>query len=517
MNAIPPKATIARSAEVDHDPAETQDWLAALESLFRTEGAARARFILDRLERRSKEIGILDEALPYSAYRNTIPLEKQPRYPGDLDIEERITSIMRWNALAMVVRANKAYGELGGHIASYASAAEIFEVGFNHFFTARRPDGATSSTSSRIRRPASTRAPSSKAGSARSSSRTIARRSAATACRSYPHPWLMPDFWQFPTGSMGIGPISAIYQARFMRYLDAPRDCADTAGRHVWGVFGDGEMDEPESIGGLTLAARENLDNLTFVINCNLQRLDGPVRGNGQIIQELESLFAAPAGTSSRCCGARTGTRSSPATPTTPCCAASPTPSTASTRRWAPRTAPTTSRHFFGDDPELRALVAHMIRTPRSMRLKRGGHDFRKLYAAFAAAQGHQGPPDRDPGQDQEGLRHGRGGRVAHDRPPGRRSSTSTRCARSATASPCRSPTTQVEELRFYEPAEDSAEMRYLRERREALGGVLPAAPPHRADRRGAGALDLCAASRWRPTARRCRPPWRWCACSATC
>ena len=212
-------------------------------------------------------------------------------HPGNVELEERLTAIMRWNALAMVVRANKAYGELGGHIASYASAAEIFEIGFNHFF--RGPD-APQGGDLVFFQPHSAPGVYARAFlEGRLTEDQLAHYRQEVGGRglcSYPHPWLMPTFWQFPTGSMGIGPINAIYQARFMRYL-ANRGLAATDQRHVWGVFGDGEMDEPESVGALTLAAREGLDNLTFIINCNLQRLDGPVRGNGQIIQELESLF----------------------------------------------------------------------------------------------------------------------------------------------------------------------------------------------------------------------------------
>ena len=286
----------------------------------------------------------------------------------------------------------------------------------------------------------------------------------------------MPDFWQFPTGSMGLGPISAIYQARFMRYL-RDRGLADRPERHVWGVFGDGEMDEPESIGALTLAAREKLDNLTFVINCNLQRLDGPVRGNGQIIQELESLFAGAGwNVDQGACGAPTGTRCSRCDR-----------EHALLRGFArhrrrqvpdPRRqgrAPTTCENFFGQNRELKALVAHMSEREVDA-LRRGGHDLRKLHAAFAAAQATQGRPDRDPRQDQKGLRHGRGRRVPHDRAPGQEARRRGARRPSATASPCRSATRTSAALKFFRPAEDSPELAYLRERRAASGGALPGA-----------------------------------------
>ena len=277
------------SMDIDRD--ETQEWLESLEAVVRDGGSERGQFLLKQLEQHARALGITSHVHPYSAYRNTIPIERQGPYPGDLAVEERITSIIRWNALAMVVRANQAYGDLGGHIASYASAAEIFEVGFKHFFRARDESHGGDLV---FYQPHSAPGVYARAFlEGRLSEEQLAnyrQEVGGNGLSSYPHPWLMPDFWQFPTGSMGIGPISAVYQARYMRYLEH-RNLAETADRHVWGVFGDGEMDEPESIAGLTLAAREKLDNLTFIVNCNLQRLDGPVRGNGQVIQELEALF----------------------------------------------------------------------------------------------------------------------------------------------------------------------------------------------------------------------------------
>src|SRR6202158_856884 len=276
----------------DSDPEETRYWLEAFDAVIRVEDSARALFLLRQLDEHAKELGLVAAAAPFSAYRNTIALERQGIYPGDLAIEERLTAIMRWNALAMVVRANQTYGELGGDLASYASAAEIFEVGFNHFFQAARDGGGGDPVFFQPHAAPGVYARAFLEG--RLSERQLAnfrQEVQGDGLCSYPHPWLMPAFWQFPTGSMGIGPIRLVHQARFLRYM-ADRGLADTGNRRVWGVFGDGEMDEPESIGALSLAAREHLDNLTFIINCNLQRLDGPVRGNGQIIQELESLFA---------------------------------------------------------------------------------------------------------------------------------------------------------------------------------------------------------------------------------
>ena len=287
----PPSAPNDLTAVRDSDPSETAEWLDALESVFHMAGAERAEFILAALDRKAKDLGIVPDVLPPGPYGNTISLEKQSAFPGDIDIETRITAIIRWNALAMVVRANIAHGELGGHVASYASIAEIFEVGFNHFFRATNDERGGDVVFFQPHSAPGVYARAFLEGKLTEEQLKRYRQEIESpGLCSYPHPWLMPDFWQVPTGSMGIGPISAVYQARFMRYL-RDRGLLDTNGRRVWGVFGDGEMDEPESTAGLSLAGREKLDNLTFIINCNLQRLDGPVRGNGQIIQELEMTF----------------------------------------------------------------------------------------------------------------------------------------------------------------------------------------------------------------------------------
>ncbi|MEO5701463.1 MAG: alpha-ketoglutarate dehydrogenase [Casimicrobiaceae bacterium] len=457
----------------DADPDETQEWLDALSATVTAGGKERGLFLLQRLEEAAQHLGILSHVPPYSAYQNTVPLEEQGPYPGDLGLEERITSIMRWNALAMVVRANEAYGELGGHIASYASAAEIFEIGFNHFFRGpEAPDGADlvffqphSAPGVYARAFLEGRLDEERLANYR-------QEVGGKGLSSYPHPWLMPDFWQFPTGSMGIGPISAIYHARFMRYLEA-RGVASMGDRHVWGVFGDGEMDEPESIGALTLAARENLDNLTFIINCNLQRLDGPVRGNGQIIQELESLFigagwnvikvlwgsdwdalfardthhallrqfAATVDGQYQTLGANDGAYN--------------------------------QSHFFGLDPELRALVAHMTLGEIDA-LRRGGHDFRKLYAALRAAQNHRGQPTVILAKTKKG--YGMGG-VGESRMTAHQQKKldvdALRVFRDRFG--LRLSDEALEEMRFYTLPEDSAELTYLRARRAALGGYLPA------------------------------------------
>ena len=302
MNASIPLTMSHGSASAgDSDPVETAEWRDAFSAMVHTHGPQRARFILDELAQlaRGQRIGWQPDLV--TPYVNTISVDRQPVFPGDLAMEERLASYMRWNALAMVVRANQAYGELGGHIASYASAADLFETGFNHFFRARSDDNLGDLVFFQPHSAPGVYARAFLEGRLEEADLLHYRQEicapyartgkGARGLSSYPHPYLMPDFWQFPTGSMGIGPISSIYHARFMRYL-AHRQLLTGGERKVWGVFGDGEMDEPESMSALTLAAREGLDNLVWVVNCNLQRLDGPVRGNGRIIDELEKLFS---------------------------------------------------------------------------------------------------------------------------------------------------------------------------------------------------------------------------------
>jgi pyruvate dehydrogenase E1 component len=460
-------------ASLDIDREETQEWLESLEAVVRDGGSERGQFLLKQLEQHARALGITSHVHPYSAYRNTIALEKQGVYPGDLAVEERITSIIRWNALAMVVRANQAYGDLGGHIASYASAAEIFEVGFNHFFRARDDKHGGDLV---FYQPHSAPGVYARAFlEGRLSEEQLAnyrQEVGGNGLSSYPHPWLMPDFWQFPTGSMGIGPISAVYQARYMRYLEH-RNLAETADRHVWGVFGDGEMDEPESIAGLTLAAREKLDNLTFIVNCNLQRLDGPVRGNGQVIQELEALFT---GAGWNVIKVIWGSDWDPLF--------SRDTNNALLARFAntvdgqyqtlgSKDGAYNLLHFFQQDPEIQALVSHMSDADIDA-LKRGGHDFRKLFAAFAAAKAHKGRPTVILAKTKKGYGMGGAGESRMTSHQAKKLDIDAlKEFRDRFALPLSDE--DVAQLRFYRPAEDSQEMRYLQERRTALGGYMPA------------------------------------------
>ena len=457
----------------DSDPEETREWLEALKAAVASGGRDRGLFLLTQLEQQAQQLGVVAHVMPYSAYQNTVPLAEQAVHSGDVALEERLTAIMRWNALAMVVRANKAYGELGGHVATYASAAEIFETGLNHFF--RGPD-SPGGADLVFFQPHSAPGVYARAWlEGRISEDQLMRYRQETSggglC-SYPHPWLMPEFWQFPTGSMGIGPINSIYQARFLRYLEH-RGLAETSSRRVWGIFGDGEMDEPESIGALTLAAREKLDNLTFIINCNLQRLDGPVRGNGQIIQELEALFTGAGwnvikvlwGSDWDALFARDHNHA--------LLKAFAGTVDGQYQTLGANGGAYNQQHFFALDPQLRALVAHMSLSEIDA-LKRGGHDFRKLYAAFAAAVAHKGQPTVILAKTKKGYGMGRAGEsrmTAHQEK--KLDLDALREFRDRFNLPLSD--RDVEELRFLKPAEDSAESRYLRERRAALGGPLPA------------------------------------------
>lgn len=456
----------------DSDPVETAEWIESLETLTETQGENRARYVLTRVQERARILGATVQGLPFSAYRNTIPVAEQAPYPGDLEIEQRINTLIRWNALAMVVRANKAYGELGGHIASYASAAEIFEVGFNHFFNAGSDGSAGDLVYFQPHSAPGIYARSFLEGRLSESDLASYRQEVpGQGLCSYPHPWLMKHYWQLPTGSMGIGPLSAVYQARFMRYLQA-RELAQTSQRHVWGVFGDGEMDEPESIAGLTLAAREKLDNLTFIVNCNLQRLDGPVRGNGQIIQELESLFIGAGwnvikvlwGSEWDDLFARDKNHTL-------------------LRRFAEtvdgqyqnlgsRDGDYNRHKFFDTDPESAALVAHLS-DDEIHTLKRGGHDYRKLHAAYTAAKAHKGQPTVILAKTKKGYGMGGAGESRMNAHQAKKLDIDALLQfRDRFNLPLDN--RQVEELQFYKPADTSPEIDYLKDRRSRLGGYLP-------------------------------------------
>lgn len=457
--------------EEDLDSLETQEWLEALESVLEKEGVDRAHYILERLVAKARKSGAY---LPYSAttaYLNTIPANKEERSPGDTEMERRIRSLVRWNALAMVVQANRKSSELGGHIASFASSATLYDVGFNHFFRA-----ATEKQGGDLIFIQGHSAPGiySRAylyGQLTEEQLSNFRQEVdGNGLSSYPHPWLMPDFWQFPTVSMGLGPIMAIYQARFLRYLEA-RGLIPESDRKIWAFMGDGEMDEPESMGAIHLAGAEELDNLIFVINCNLQRLDGPVRGNSKIIQELEGGFR---GAGWNVIKVIWGSYWDPLI-------ARDTDGLLYKRmeecvdgeyqNFKAKDGAYVREHFFGKYPELKAMVANMS-DEDIWRLNRGGHDPHKVYAAYAAAVKHTGQPTVILVKTVKGYGMGEAGEgqnITHQQK--KMGEDSLKAFRDRFNIPVTDE--QVTDAAFYHPGKDSPEYKYMHERREELGGFL--------------------------------------------
>ena len=460
----------------DLDPNETQEWLESIDSVIREEGIDRARFLLQRLSERATRNGL---PLPYAfttPYRNTIPLGEEAKMPGDLFLERRIRSLIRWNALAMVVRANQSGDDLGGHISSFASSATLYDVGFNYFF--RAPNKASSESPHgdlvyyQGHISPGIYARSFLEGRIDTNQLENFRREVdGKGLSSYPHPRLMPDYWQFPTVSMGLGPLQAIYQAHFMRYMSA-RNLSPRLDRKVWAFLGDGECDEPESLGAISLAGREKLENLIFVVNCNLQRLDGPVRGNGKIIQELEGTFRGAGWNVIKVVWGR---------------------------HWDPLFAKDknglmqkrmdevvdgefqnykskggayTKKHFFGDSPELEEMIAGMS-DEEVFALNRGGHDPYKVYAAYHAAVNHKGQPTVILAHTVKGYGMG-------DSAEGKMDAHSVKKLDIESLKGFRDrfdipiSDKDLKEVPYYRPPEDSPEMTYMRKRRESLGGYMP-------------------------------------------
>jgi len=456
----------------DRDPTETREWVDALESVIEFEGAERARYLLEHVLDRARRKGA---PVPYSAntpYLNTIPPEKEERHPGDRPIEHRIRSFIRWNALAIVLRANKHSSELGGHIASFQSAATLYDVGFMHFWHAPSANHGGDLVYIQGHSSPGIYARAFLEGRFTEEQLLNFRQEVdGKGIASYPHPWLMPDFWQFPTVSMGLGPLMAIYQARFLKYLHF-RGLADTEHRKVWAFLGDGETDEPESLGAIGLASREKLDNLIFVINCNLQRLDGPVRGNGKIIQELEAEFRGAGWNVIKVLWGSTWD---------PLIAADT--NGALIRRmeecvdgeyqdFKSKNGAYVREHFFGKSPELKAMVASMT-DAEIWALARGGHDPQKIFAAYAAAVKHKGQPTVILAKTVKGYGMGEAGEgqnITHQQK--KMGEASLKEFRDRFSLPISDE--QLKEIAFLKFAEGSVEMTYLRERRAALGGSLP-------------------------------------------
>jgi len=456
----------------DEDAAETREWLDALEYILENYGTDRANFLLERLSSRMTETGA---SLPYTIttpYRNTIPDNREAFMPGDLFMERKIRSLIRWNALAMVVRANKRPGELGGHISSFASSATLYDVGFNYFFR-----GPTEEQQGDLIYYQGHASPGIYARSFLEGRLTedqldgFREEVDGKGLSSYPHPWLMPGYWQFPTVSMGLGPLQAIYQAHIMKYLDS-RGLMAMGDRKVWAFLGDGECDEPESLGALSMAGREKLDNLIFVVNCNLQRLDGPVRGNGKIIQELEGYFRGAGWNVIKVIWGRHWDpllandehglllqRMNEAVD-------------GEYQNYKARGGAYTREHFFGKHPELKKLVEHLS-DDDIMRLNRGGHDPFKVYAAYHAAMNHTGEPTVILAKTVKGYGMGDAGEAEND----------THQVKKLDLDELKNfrdrfdvPLTdrQLEDIPYYRPPKDSPEMIYLEKKRKALGGSIP-------------------------------------------
>ncbi|MDR6536632.1 pyruvate dehydrogenase (acetyl-transferring), homodimeric type [Variovorax soli] len=456
----------------DLDPTETGEWIDALGAVQHHRGSERANFLLNRLVDEGRRDGVYVPRSLNTAYKNTIPPEKEEKSPGNREIEHRLRSIIRWNAMAIILRANKDSSELGGHIASFQSAATLYDIGFGHFWHA-----ATDTHGGDLLFIQGHSSPGIYARAfleGRLSEQQLLnyrQEAEGKGIPSYPHPWLMPDFWQFPTVSMGLGPLMAIYQARFLKYLQG-RGLADTAPRKVWAFMGDGEMDEPESLGAISLAGRESLDNLVFVINCNLQRLDGPVRGNGKIVQELESVFRGAGwnvikvlwggGWDALLAKDKSGKLLQRMEECVD----------GEYQDFKSKSGAYVREHFFGKYEETKALVADMS-DEQIWALTRGGHDPEKVFAAYAAAVKHKGQPTLILPKTVKGYGMGESGEgqmIAHQ------AKKMTQDALRGFRDRFQIPVSDEElpNVPFIRLAEDSPEMKYLRERRAALGGYLP-------------------------------------------
>ncbi|HZV62619.1 MAG TPA: pyruvate dehydrogenase (acetyl-transferring), homodimeric type [Methylophilaceae bacterium] len=456
----------------DTDPQETQEWLEAIEAVLEQEGTERAHFLLETLIDKARRSGAY---LPYNAttaYLNTIPVHLQQKLPGDPTMERKIRALIRWNAIMCVLRANEKSPGVGGHIASFQSAATLYDVGFNHFFRAANEDFGGDLIYFQGHSSPGIYARAFLEGRLTEEQMSNFRiETGGNGLSSYPHPWLMPDFWQFPTVSMGLGPLQGIYQARFLKYLH-DRGIADTSDRKVWVFCGDGEMDEPESLGAISLASREKLDNLIFVINCNLQRLDGPVRGNGKIIQELEADFR---GSGWNVLKVIWGSYWDPLLAMDKDGLLRKRMDEAvdgEYQNFKAKGGAYTREHFFGKYPELKDMVAAMS-DQDIWRLNRGGHDPHKVYAAYAAATSHKGQPSVILAKTVKGYGMGDAGEgqnITHQQKS--MDIASLKVFRDRFDLPLSDE--QVEKLSFYRPAEDSPEMQYMRERRAALGGYVP-------------------------------------------
>jgi len=457
----------------DLNPQETSEWLEALDGVVEEHGIERASYLLDRLVDRTARLGAPRISKVTTPYINSIPVEDEVPYPGDRAIERRIKSLIRWNAMAMVVRANKHDSGIGGHISTYASLATLAEVGHNHFFHASYGDQPGDFVYFQGHASPGTYARAFLEGRISEQHLENFRHELREhpGLSSYPHPWLMPDFWQFPTVSMGLGPINAIYQARFMRYLEH-RELIPVTPRKIWAFIGDGESDEPETLGSITLAARESLDNLVFVVNCNLQRLDGPVRGNGQIITELEAAFRGAGWNVIKVLWGSNWDDLLERDTTGILVKRMGEAVDGEYQSFKAKDGAYVRKEFFGKYPELLKLVEHMT-DDEIFALRRGGHDPQKVYNAYKRAIEHTGSPTVILAKTIKGYglgEAGEGRNVTHQQ----KKLTDEEMMYFRRRFEIPVPDETVTGISFYKPSEDSPEMRYMRERREAMGGSLP-------------------------------------------
>jgi len=464
----------------DRDPQETAEWLEALDAVIE-ESPARARFLMHQLirEARNRNIGL--PSLVSTPYINTVPPDQEPEFPGDEDLERRIRRIIRWNAVLIITRGNKHSPNIGGHISTYASAASLYEVGFNHFFRGKDHEGGGDLVYYQGHGAPGIYARAFLEGRISGEQLDEFRREAfGGGLSSYPHPRLMPEFWEFPTVSMGLSPLNAIYQARFNKYLER-RGIKDTSQKRVWCFVGDGEMDEPESTAGLSFAAREELDNLIFVVNCNLQRLDGPVRGNGKIIQELESIFRGAGWNVIKVIWGREWDELLAKDVDGLLVNKMNTTLDGEFQKYTVESGAYIREHFFGPDPRLQEMVAHLS-DDQIWGLRRGGHDYRKLFAAYTRAIELKGAPVVILAKTVKGwgLESMAGRNVTHQQK--KLSEEQLEKFRDSLELPIKDEDIEEGVAPYYHPGEDSEEVRYLKERRKQLGGFLPERRVHPVD-----------------------------------
>ncbi len=457
---------------LDIDPVETQEWLDALASVVRFEGIDRAEYLLMELNKYAQQAGSTVPTGMTAAYANTIAPEDEEPIPEDEGVAKKLRSLIRWNAVAMVIRGGMVSKELGGHIATYSSAADLYEVGFNHFFRARSKDHPGDLIYIQGHSSPGIYARAFLEGRISEKQLDNFRQEVdGEGIPSYPHPWLMKDFWQFPTVSMGLGPLQAIYQARFLKYLDN-RGLQDGKDRKVWAYLGDGEMDEPESLGAISIAVREKLDNLIFVVNCNLQRLDGPVRGNGKIIQELAGVFGGAGWNVIKVVWGRRWDPLLSKDKTGLLLKRMQECVDGDYQRYKSRDGAHVREDFFGKYPELLDLVEGMG-DDEIWRLNRGGHDAQKIYAAYHEATNHKGAPTVILAKTIKGFGMGSAGEAQNATHQQKKMNTEE-LRQFCKWFKIDIPDDTIKEVKFHKPSDSSPEIQFLHKQRKALGGYLP-------------------------------------------